>query len=124
MSEEGRGDLIRTVKSGHSPPGERKGGKVFLSINRRIKFGRNSESKRNGCRNFNRTVKSGHRCYSAVKMKKGGLGRRSSSCCFLNGFSGALAGSLGAAFICYAVKLALLLQEKIIMLYFNLGALV
>ena len=113
MSEDGRGDLNRTVKSGHSPPGEERRGKLFRSINRTVKFGRNSENRRNGCRNFNQTVKSGHRCYSAVKMKGERLGRRSSSCCFLNGLSGAFTGSLGAGFIGYAVKLALLSQEKV-----------
>ena len=124
MSEEGRGDLNRTVKSGHSPPGEERKGKLFLSINRTVKFGRNSENRQDSCRNFNQTIESGHRCYSIVKIKEEGLGRWSSSCCFLNGPSGALTESLGEAFIGYAVKLALLPPEKVNMLQFNLGSLV
>ena len=116
MSEEGRGDINRTVKSGHSPPGEEIKGRLFLSINRTVMFGRNSENRQDSCRNFNQAIKSGNRCYSTVKMKEGGLGRWSSSCCFLNGLSGALTESLGATFIGYAVKLALPSQEKVNML--------
>ena len=123
-SEEDRKDLNRTVKSGHSLHGEEGKGKLFLSINRTVKYGRNSENRRNGCRNFNQTMKSGHRCYSTVNYEEGSLGRRSSSCCFLNSLPGALTGPLGAAFIGYAVKLALLPQEKVNMLQLNLGALV
>ena len=124
MSEEGRADLNRTVKSGHSPPGEERKRKLFLSINRTVKVGLNSENRQDSCRNFNQTIKCGHHCYSILKMKEGGLGRWSSSCCYLNGLSGALTESLRAAFIGYAVKLALLSLEKVNMPQFNLGALV
>ena len=102
----------------------RKTGSRLLSINRTIKSGHNSRRRVNYCRNFNRTMKSGHRNYSTVKTDGGGLGRSSDGRCTLDCLSGALTRPLGAAFVGDSVKLALFAQNKVNMLYFNLGALV
>ena len=76
------------------------------------------------CRNFNQTIKSGHRNYSTVKTDGEGLGRSSDRRCFLDCLSGALTRPLGAAFVGDSVKLALFSQNKVNVFDFNLGALV
>ena len=92
-SEEGRGDLNRTVKSGHSPPGKEKRGKLFLSINRTDATQETEEM----------AVETSTRQLSpdTVSIAQSGWKEVFRTT------------GLGAAFIGYAVKLALLSQEKV-----------
>ena len=67
-------------------------------------------------------MNSGHRNYSTEKLGGRCLGRSSDSS--LDSLSGVFTRPLGAAFVSDSVKLALVAQIKVNMLYFNLGALV
>ena len=83
---------VRTVQTAEGKTRNR-----LLSINRTLKSGHTSRRQVIHWRNFNQTMESGNRNYSADETEERGLGRSSDGSCTLDSLSGALTGTLVAA---------------------------